>query len=163
MEVDHELCTKVVECLCAGKKKICTAESCTGGLVAASLVAVPGASDVMDMSFVTYSNEAKSFLIGVDPVTIEEHGVVSREVAAEMCRLAAIKAGAEVGISTTGIAGPDGGTPETPVGTVFAGIAIRTPKRFDVTVKELHLTGDRNEVRVKTVNEIMKVLFEMLR
>lgn len=97
---------------------ISCAESCTGGLLASSIVEVPAASSVFDMSFVTYANEAKTELVSVSPTTIEAYGVVSEEVAKEMAVGCATKAHAEVGVGISGIAGPTGATPKKPVGTV---------------------------------------------
>ena len=104
---------------------VATAESCTGGQIAATIVNVPGASWVFDQGLVTYSNEAKERLLGVRHETLETYGAVSAQTAEEMARGAAASAGAQVGISSTGIAGPDGGTPEKPVGLVWIGCFCR--------------------------------------
>ncbi len=145
--------SKLVEDLAENKLTVAAAESCTGGLIASEIISIPGASEVLNESFITYSNEAKSTLIGVDPCAIEKYGVVSAEVAREMSRMAAIRANADLGISSTGIAGPDGGTEKTPVGTVFISASLKTDDGFRTEVKELHLTGDRNEVRAKAADE----------
>ena len=100
------------------------AESCTAGLAAGKLVNVPDASKVLDVSFITYANEAKIKYLGVEEETIKAHGVVSEEVAREMALGVSREAGAEVGVGITGIAGPSGGVPGKPVGTVCFGIAI---------------------------------------
>lgn len=100
------------------------AESCTAGLAASRLVNVPSASSVIDVSFITYANEAKTRLLGVKEESIERFGVVSEEVAREMALGAAAAGDAEVGAAVSGIAGPTGGTPEKPVGTVAFAIAI---------------------------------------
>jgi nicotinamide-nucleotide amidase len=99
------------------------AESCTGGLIAHKMTDVPGSSDYFLFSAVTYSNEAKMRVLGVSQETLKAHGAVSEETAREMAEGARKVAGATHAISTTGIAGPEGGTPEKPVGTVCIGIA----------------------------------------
>ena len=104
---------------------IAFAESCTGGLCAAGIVAVPDASRVLSASFVTYANEAKSALVGVSPETLAAYGAVSEAVAAEMAAGAAEAAGAEVGVGISGIAGPTGGSDEKPIGTVCFGFFIK--------------------------------------
>ena len=123
---------------------VATAESCTGGLVAGALTAIGGSSDVVERGFVTYSNHAKSELLGVSPETIAAHGAVSSETAAAMAEGAVARAPVDLAISVTGIAGPGGGSPAKPVGLVIVGLARRdgptcTARRvFD---------GDRSEVR----------------
>lgn len=101
--------------------RISFAESCTGGKAAAALVDVPSASSVLDVSFVTYANDAKVRFVHVNPETIAQYGVVSEPVAIQMARGAAIAAGAQVGVGITGIAGPGGATPDKPVGMVCFG------------------------------------------
>src|SRR5262245_25167160 len=98
--------------------RLATAESCTGGLVAGALTAIAGASDVVDRGFVTYSNKAKIELLGVPGETIAEHGAISAEIAAAMARGAVLRAGVDLAVSVTGIAGPGGGSPQKPVGLV---------------------------------------------
>lgn len=126
---------------------ITTAESCTGGLVSATIVNVGGASEVFNQSFVTYSNDAKMKLLGVKKETLDSVGAVSRETAEQMARGAAEAADAEVALSVTGVAGPDGGTPEKPVGLVYIGCSC-----FGETVVEKHnFKGDRQKVRNASV------------
>ena len=115
----------VVHRLVALKKTLATAESCTGGYLAHKITNVPGASEVFVEGFVTYSNEAKSRALGVPADLIREHGAVSEPVARAMAEGAMSEAGAAFGLATTGIAGPGGGTPEKPVGTVFIALAMR--------------------------------------
>jgi len=115
--------TAVVRELARQRKTVVTAESCTGGLVASRLTDVPGSSEVFGRGFVTYSNEAKSELLGVKAATLAEHGAVSEEVAGEMAEGARRVSGADLAVSVTGIAGPGGGTEEKPVGRVCFGVA----------------------------------------
>ena len=123
---------------------VATAESCTGGLVAGALTAIAGSSDVVEHGFVTYSNEAKSELLGVPPETIAAHGAVSSETAAAMAEGAVARAPVDLAISVAGVAGPGGGSATKPVGLVIFGLArrdglCRTERRiFD---------GDRSAVR----------------
>jgi nicotinamide-nucleotide amidase len=105
--------------------KIATAESCTGGMVAALLTSIAGSSDVFDCGFVTYSNESKLEMLGVSPEVIAEFGAVSRECALAMAHGAILKSGATLAVSITGIAGPDGGSVEKPVGLVHFACAQR--------------------------------------
>lgn len=104
--------------------RICCAESCTGGMLSSIIVNVPGASDVVDMGFVTYSNDSKVKLLGVDPETIEKYGVVSESVAEQMAKGAATVSGAAVAVGISGIAGPGGGSEQKPEGTVCFGFYI---------------------------------------
>ncbi len=104
---------------------VATAESCTGGLVAAAVSAISGSSAVLDRGYVTYSNEAKKQMLGVTPTTLEAYGAVSRECAEEMARGALAHARVDLAVSITGVAGPTGGTPEKPVGLVHFAAASR--------------------------------------
>ncbi len=122
---------------------VSTAESCTGGLVASSIVDVPGASAVFPGGAVTYAASVKTALLGVPADLIETRGVVSPDVAAAMAKGAQKRFGTDLAVSVTGVAGPDGGTPETPVGCVYIGVAI---KERTVTFRE-DIPGDREEVR----------------
>lgn len=115
----------VVRLLTERSQTISTAESCTGGFIAHRITNVPGASAVFRAGYVTYSNEAKTQTLGVNSALIREHGAVSHQVAAAMAEGAMGKAEASYALATTGIAGPDGGTPEKPVGTVYIALAIR--------------------------------------
>jgi nicotinamide-nucleotide amidase len=134
---------------------IATAESCTGGLVAAALTAIAGSSDVVERGFVTYSNEAKSELLGVPPEIIAEHGAVSAEAAAAMAQGAVTRAPVDLAISVTGIAGPGGATPTKPVGLVLFGLArrdgtCRTERRI--------FPGDRSAVRERALHVALGLL-----
>jgi len=121
---------------------LATAESCTGGNIAHRITAVAGCSDVYNGSVVSYTNTAKVSLLGVSTATLDSHGAVSREVAAEMARGAIRALGTECAISTTGIAGPSGGTPDKPVGTVC--IAVKGPD-FEVSARH-HFPGSRDRI-----------------
>jgi nicotinamide-nucleotide amidase len=116
----------VVDRLSQRGQSLATAESCTGGFLAHSLTNVPGASKVFLAGFVTYANQAKTRDLGVDPELIRQHGAVSESVAAEMARGALRVSGADYALATTGIAGPEGGTPEKPLGTVFIALAAKS-------------------------------------
>ncbi|MEP9398490.1 CinA family protein [Mesorhizobium sp. KR2-14] len=102
-----------------------TAESCTGGMIVAALTDIPGSSAVVDRGFVTYSNEAKMDMLGVSAATLQAHGAVSRETALEMAAGALANSRADIALAVTGIAGPDGGSAEKPVGLVWFGLALR--------------------------------------
>ena len=149
---------QVVRLLKERNLTITAAESCTGGLIAGTLVNVAGASDVFGEAYVTYSNEAKQRLVGVRPETLEQFGAVSEETAYEMAAGAARAVGADVGLSSTGIAGPGGGTPEKPVGLVYIGCCVRG----EVQVRRLNLHGDREQNRMDTVKAALELAAEML-
>ena len=134
---------------------IATAESCTGGLIAAALTAVSGSSDVMDRGFVTYSNAAKTAMLGVPAALIAAHGAVSEPVAAAMADGALIRSDAHVAVSVTGVAGPGGGSVEKPVGTVWFGLAVRGDA---VTTLCCQLPGDRDAVRAASVQQALRLL-----
>lgn len=149
---------KIVQALKNKNYTITTAESCTGGLLAGRILNVAGASAVYNEGHITYSNEAKERLLGVAHDTLEKYGAVSRQTAAEMAKGAACVANAEVGLSTTGIAGPGGGTPEKPVGLVYVGCSING----QVTVEECRFKGNREENRNAAVEAVLQLLWEQL-
>ena len=155
MTLEEEVVTKLIE---KGYHISC-AESCTGGLVAASIVNVANASSVLDASVVTYANEAKVKYAGVDSSAIKEYGVVSETVAAQMAQGIACANNAEVGVSTTGIAGPTGGSEIKPVGMVCFGFYI-----CGVTHTYTQYFGEigRNNVRQKSVQFVFDKLLELL-
>lgn len=131
-----------------------TAESCSGGLLAARIIDVPGISAAFREGFITYSNEAKQNTLGVLPQTLSEHGAVSEQTACEMAKGAALRAKADIGLSVTGIAGPDGGTPEKPVGLVYVGVHA-----FGRTeAKKILLRGPREYIRRRSVSEALYFL-----
>jgi nicotinamide-nucleotide amidase len=123
---------------------VATAESCTGGLVAAALTATGGSSDVVERGFVAYSREAKIELLGVPAETIAAHGTVSAQTAAAMARGAVVRTPADLAVSITGIAGPGGGTPQKPVGLVYLGAARRDGA---CRVERRVFPGDRTAIR----------------
>jgi nicotinamide-nucleotide amidase len=134
---------------------LATAESCTGGLIAAALTAIAGSSDVVDRGFVTYSNDAKNQMIGVPMPLIEAYGAVSEEVARSMAEGALARSRAAIAISVTGVAGPGGGSLEKPVGLVCFGLAS-TGKPV---VSERHVfKGDRGAIRAATVAHAFKMI-----
>ena len=146
---------KTVAILKEQGRRIAFAESCTGGLLAATLVDVPDASAVLDMSFVTYANEAKISLVDVSPETLAAFGAVSEQTAREMADGVRRKSGASVGVSVTGIAGPSGGTPEKPVGTVCFGFSIDG----ETSACTCHFEGlDRRGVREASVSFVFRTL-----
>jgi nicotinamide-nucleotide amidase len=129
-------------------KKIATAESCTGGWIAQTMTEVSGSSAWFDRGFVTYSNAAKVQMLGVSPETLALYGAVSAQTATEMVVGALAHSDADYAIAVTGITGPDGGSVEKPVGTVFIAWAY---KNRDVKVLQQQLTGDRHQIRRQTV------------
>lgn len=137
----------LVQSLAANGKTIAVAESCTGGLISSRITDIAGSSKVFGYGCVTYANSAKTRLLGVAPEIIEEHGAVSRETALAMAKGVRELSGADIGVSTTGIAGPDGGSPEKPVGLVWVGISTAS----EGEAHELHLSrgygGDRAIIR----------------
>ena len=134
---------ETVECLVRHGAVAATAESCTGGLIAAAITAVPGSSAVLHGGFVSYANAAKTAMLGVPEALIASVGAVSREVAAAMAAGARAHTGADVAVSVTGIAGPGGGSADKPVGTVWFGIDGRSGARQDGQL----FAGDRAAVR----------------
>ena len=135
-----------------------TAESATGGMIASMLVNIPGISEFFQEGYVTYSNDAKVKMIGVDRTLIDTYGVVSGEVAENMAISAAKTAGTDAELSVTGVAGPDGGTDDCPVGTVYIGCFFRGE-----TVVEHHIfTGDRLKVRQAAAECALTLLIEQM-
>jgi len=133
---------------------LAVAESCTGGLLAERLTSVPGASAFLDRAYVTYSNRSKVELLGVDPALLESAGAVSEPVAASMAAGARRAARADVGVAITGIAGPDGGTPEKPVGLVF----IATDGAAGDRVRRIHFIGTRDRVRFQASQAALEMV-----
>ena len=139
---------------------LATAESCTGGLIAAALTAIPGSSATVLAGYVTYSNEAKTRMVGVPAALIAAHGAVSEPVARRMAEGALADAGADLAVSCTGIAGPSGGSAAKPVGLVFIGCA----RRGKESVVERHVfPGDRTAIRAATVAAAFGLLGRAIR
>lgn len=147
------------ERLRAAKLSLVTAESCTGGWIAKTLTDVAGSSEWFDCGVAAYSYEAKQALLGVRPETLTEHGAVSRETVLEMVAGALVHAGAGIAVAVTGIAGPAGGTPDKPVGTVW----IAWKRRGGYPVAQMfRFAGDRDSVRRQTVAAALSGLGEIL-
>jgi nicotinamide-nucleotide amidase len=140
-------------------RRLVTAESCTGGWIAKVCTDLPGSSEWFERGLVTYSNEAKSELLGVKPADIHRFGAVSEEVAVAMARGAVANSRADVAVSVSGIAGPDGGTPDKPVGTVCFGWALPGD---EVETEIHHLGGEREEVRRVSVATALEGLLSRL-
>lgn len=148
----------VVDLLMANKLTACTVESCTGGMLSARLINVPGVSEVFKSGYVTYSNKSKRRLLGIKKNILLKHGAVSEQIAREMAKTAAALARTDVSVSTTGIAGPDGGTPEKPVGLVYIGCNVCGR----ITVKECHFHGSREKIRESTVSAALSLMRECI-
>lgn len=139
------------------KLRVATAESCTGGLIAATLTEIAGSSDVVDRGFVVYSNDAKTDMLGVPVSLIAAHGAVSEQVARAMAAGALANCPAEIAIAVTGIAGPGGATPTKPVGLVHLAVA----RRNGGIAHERHVfPGSRREVRLATVERALAMIVE---
>jgi len=140
---------------------LATAESCTGGMIAAALTDIAGSSTVVDRGFVTYSNEAKMDMLGVSANTLDTHGAVSRETALEMARGALENSRAGISIAVTGVAGPGGGSAEKPVGLVWFGLAFEGHE--PVAQSRIFEDLDRAGVRSATVETALGMVLEALR
>lgn len=152
--VDH-LSTLLLE----KNMKLVTAESCTGGLLAAGITYRPGASNVLERGFITYSNEAKAEMLGIPMEIIEKHGAVSAQTAEAMAIGAIEKSHADLAVSITGIAGPDGGSDEKPVGTVYFGYKFKE----GVPVHRMEqFEGTRNEIQTQAANAALEHLIAIL-
>ncbi len=153
------LATHVLLACRARGLKVATAESCTGGLVVAALTDIAGSSEVVERGFVTYSNAAKEAMLGVPADTLARHGAVSRETAEAMARGMRRAAGSDLALAITGIAGPDGGSAEKPVGTVFFGLADGD----GCGTKQRLFRGNREEIRTLSAYTALKWLRQHLR
>ncbi|MBS0233575.1 MAG: CinA family protein [Proteobacteria bacterium] len=149
---------QLIDTLRQQHRMLTTAESCTGGLVAAAITAVAGSSDVFFGGFVTYADDAKAQMIGVDRELINHHGAVSAAVAHAMADGAVRTTGADLAVAITGIAGPGGGSPHKPIGLVYIAIA----SVFDAPRVERHMFGEagRDEVRLASLRAALKMLQE---
>lgn len=152
------LCAELAEVLLRNKLKLVTAESCTGGLIAAACTDLSGSSAWFDRGFVSYSNSAKTDMLGVDAGLIERHGAVSEEVARAMAHGAVAHSPAQIAVAVTGVAGPTGGSRDKPVGTVWFGWNISGQLYSEVQ----HFDGDRAAVRTATVRHALLQLLQHL-
>ena len=152
------LCRRLADLLLAKEWKLVTAESCTGGMIAAVCTDLAGSSAWFERGFVTYSNDAKTELLGVEERLLKRAGAVSEPVARAMVIGALTHSHAQVAVAVTGVAGPTGGSPAKPVGTVWFGLAV--PRQIVTEVR--HFDGDRAAVRVATVQHALRRLVELL-
>lgn len=157
-DADETLEMALTKLLIKKKYTMTTAESCTGGMIAARMINAPGVSAVLKSGFITYANEAKEELLGVSHDTLEKFGAVSRETAEEMAEGAVKAAHTDAAIAVTGIAGPDGGTKEKPVGLVYIGVNVRG----NVEVREYHFSGSRQKIRESVTAAALTFLREKL-
>jgi len=163
VELDADLLARAAELLAAARacgETVATAESCTGGLLAATLTAIPGSSEMFERGFVTYSNSAKSEMLGVPYWLIERHGAVSEDVARAMAGGALTHSHASLAVAVTGVAGPDGGTAEKPVGLVY----FAAGRRDEPMRSECVLFGDlgRAEIRRRSVERALGLLLSFM-
>lgn len=156
MTLEEEVVNKLLE----KNLIITTAESCTGGLIAAAIVNVSGASSCFNEGYITYANESKIRLLGVKEESIREFGVVSDVVVKEMAEGVLKKAGADISVAVSGIAGPLGGSADKPVGTVYVGICLKDKLTNNLTKAsyKFHFEGDRMQIRNMTVVETLKLI-----
>ncbi len=151
---------KALLTLCEKKEfMLATAESCTGGLIAALLTEIPGSSSVVERGFVTYSNEAKETALGVSVALLDSYGAVSQEVAKAMATGTLEKSNADVSIAVTGIAGPSGGSIEKPVGLVYIAVALINQKAI---IHEHHFKGSRNAIRLAAVEKALDMVMQVI-
>ncbi len=153
-----DLCEQLAQALKQRGWTLASAESCTGGLIAACCTTLSGSSDWFERGFVTYSNAAKTEMLGVPAELIERHGAVSEPVARAMALGALARSRAQIGVAVTGVAGPTGGSAEKPVGTVCFGWAISG----QAWAERLRFDGDRDAVRAATVEQALRGLLERL-
>ena len=156
--VVHQLAIRVGNKLRDERLMLATAESCTGGMVAAAITDISGSSTWFERGFVTYSNLAKTEMIGVPAVLIEQHGAVSEPVAKAMAEGALRNSRAQVSVSITGVAGPAGGSEAKPVGTVCFGFS----NRLHTQIETQHFKGDREQVRTQAAAHALRKLLEFL-
>jgi len=145
------LAARVGRQLLASHQRLATAESCTGGWIAKAVTDIAGSSHWFEGGYVTYSNETKTRTLGVSAEMLARHGAVSERVAREMARSAVAASGADVAVAVTGIAGPDGGSPDKPVGTVWFCWARRHGKSLRLKTLRIRFRGNRAAVRSKSV------------
>jgi nicotinamide-nucleotide amidase len=156
--MEYDTLEKISNYLIIRNLTIATAESCTGGLIAHTLTNISGSSAYFDRGLITYSNKAKTELLGINEDTLNEFGAVSQKVAEAMAKGVRIKSNVDIGIATTGIAGPTGGTTYKPVGLVY--ISISSDNK--TIVKKFQFSGNRLENKESTCNAALKMLLDIL-
>jgi len=156
--VDIKLVNKVSDELKKHQVTIATAESCTGGLLAHTLTNISGSSEYFDQGVISYSNTSKMELLGIPAQLIKNYGAVSKQVAIAMAKAIQQRAQVDIGIATTGIAGPTGGTKDKPVGLVFIGVSTKDT----VVVKEFLFSGDRLAIKDNTCTAALELLLETI-
>jgi len=161
-EALQKLAEAVVSDLSSAGKAVSTAESCTGGWIAKSITDVAGSSAVFGYGVVSYSNGAKESLLGVRNETLEEHGAVSQQVVDEMAKGVLRLSGSDISVAVSGIAGPEGGTEDKPVGTVWFAWAVRDGAEALVDSSCEHFAGDRDLVRELTVAHALQGVLERI-
>ena len=152
------MASKLVKITNEKKNTLATAESCTGGLIAGAITAIPGSSSIFHRGYVTYSNLAKQQVLNVQSYELSKFGAVSEEVASQMAIGAKLNSNADISVAVTGIAGPSGGSEEKPIGTVFIAVASNE----DITVKNCLFEGDRAEIRMSTVRTALEIILKEL-
>jgi nicotinamide-nucleotide amidase len=157
-QVDIKLLNKISTLLTEKKLTVATAESCTGGLIAHTLTNISGSSNYFDRGIVSYSNNAKNELLNIPSELLKEYGAVSESVAEAMAESVRKLSNVDIGISTTGVAGPTGGTEEKPVGLVYIGLSTKK----DTTVKKFKFKGNRIKNKTSTCNAALNLLYEYL-
>jgi len=153
------LVAQLADLLRGRQRMLATAESCTGGLIAGACTDLAGSSDWFERGFVSYSNAAKSELLGVDPALIATHGAVSEQVARAMAVGAVARSQAQIAVAVTGVAGPSGGSADKPVGTVWFGWSVDGQLRSE----RRRFDGDRAAVRAATVHYALQTLVTLIR
>ncbi|MGM9645599.1 MAG: CinA family protein [Eubacteriales bacterium] len=157
----ESLCYEIIELLRIKNLTLSSAESCTGGLISKMITDVAGCSDVFEGGVVSYSNDVKMKLLGVKPQTLEKHGAVSAETAKEMALGVRLACMADIGISTTGIAGPTGGTKEKPVGTVYIGISFGDV--CESGLLSINPDYSREKIRSIAAQKILELLYKKIK
>jgi len=156
------LAESLVTALSSSGKTVTTAESCTGGWIAKAITDIPGSSSAFAYGIVSYSNGAKESLLGVENSTLVEHGAVSSQVVKQMAQGALQLSAADIAVAVSGVAGPDGGTDEKPVGTVWFAWAVKTTSGISVESEKQRFDGNRNEVRVQTVAQALRGVLDRI-
>jgi nicotinamide-nucleotide amidase len=157
----YELATRVGRRLLSSKRRLVTAESCTGGWIAKAMTDVPGSSQWFECGYVVYSNAAKMRDLGVSRATLDAHGAVSEATVLELARGALRVSGADVAIAVSGIAGPDGGVPGKPVGTVWFGTAWRRGDEIVVDARRQLFEREREVIRRRAVEYAMELILQL--